>query len=75
MAAPQAAGVIHSDFEKGFIAADVVAFDKFVEAEGWQKAREKGLVKTIGKSEELKDGLVVEFKFSEIGRASCRERV
>lgn len=62
--APQAAGIIHSDFEKGFIAADVIAFDKFVEAGGWQKAREKGLVKTIGKSEEIKDGLVVEFKFS-----------
>lgn len=62
--APQAAGVIHSDFERGFIAADVVAWDKFVESGGWLVAKAKGLVKTIGKREEIKDGYVVEFKFS-----------
>ena len=62
--APQAAGVIHDDFERGFIAADVVAFEKFVEAGGWQKAKEKGLVKTVGKRDIIEEGQVVEFKFS-----------
>src|SRR3989344_6732833 len=49
--APRAAGVIHTDFERGFIAADVVNFDKFVEAGGWKGAKEKGFVRTIGKAE------------------------
>lgn len=62
--APQAAGVIHTDFEKGFIAADVVPFEKFVEAGGWRGAREKGWVKTIGKAEVMPEDSVVEFKFS-----------
>ena len=62
--APEAAGVIHGDFERGFIAADVIAFEKFVEAGGWQKAKEKGLVKTVGKKDIIEDGQVVEFKFS-----------
>lgn len=62
--ASQAAGVIHTDFERGFIAADVISWEKFVEAGGWQKSRSKGLVKTIGKAEEIKDGMVVEFRFS-----------
>lgn len=60
--APQAAGVIHSDFEKHFIRADVIPYQKFVEAGGWTKAREQGLVKTVGKDYEIKDGEVVEFK-------------
>lgn len=60
--APQAAGVIHSDFEKAFIKADVIDFEKFVEAYGWTKAREKGLVQTVGKDYQIKDGEVVEFK-------------
>lgn len=64
MLAPAAAGVIHDDFERGFIAADVVAFEKFVEAGGWQKAKEKGLVKTVGKKDIIEEGQVVEFKFS-----------
>lgn len=62
--APQAAGVIHTDFERGFIAADTIPFEKFVEAGGWKGSREKGWVKTIGKSEVLHEGSVVEFKFS-----------
>jgi GTP-binding protein YchF len=60
--APQAAGVIHSDFEKHFIKADVIPYEKFVEASGWTKARERGLVLTVGKDYEIKDGEVVEFK-------------
>lgn len=62
--APQAAGVIHTDFERGFIAADVINFDKFVEAGGWKGARGKGMVKTIGKAEIIPENSVVEFKFS-----------
>jgi len=60
--APQAAGTIHTDFEKGFIKADVIPYSKFVEAQGWTKARELGLVSTVGKDYEMKDGEVVEFK-------------
>lgn len=62
--APQAAGVIHTDFERGFIAAEVIPWDQLVDAGGWQAAKGKGLVKTIGKTEEIKDGYVVEFRFS-----------
>lgn len=62
--APQAAGVIHTDFERGFIAADIIDFDKFVELGGWKNAKLKGAVKTIGKSEVMLEGSVVEFKFS-----------
>ncbi len=60
--APQAAGVIHTDFEKGFIKADVIPYQKFVDAGGWTKAREQGLVATVGKDYVMKDGEVVEFK-------------
>ena len=60
--APQAAGVIHTDFEKHFIKADVIPYQKFVDAGGWVKAREQGLVQTVGKDYEMKDGEVVEFK-------------
>lgn len=62
--APVAAGVIHTDFERGFIAADVVTFDDFVEVGGWKGARENGKVKTIGKAEVMPADVVVEFKFS-----------
>lgn len=60
--APQAAGTIHTDFEKGFIKADVISYEKFVAAGGWTKAREQGLVSTVGKDYVMKDGEVVEFK-------------
>ena len=60
--APQAAGVIHTDFEKKFIKADVISFDDFVKLGGWQVAREKGKVRSEGKEYEMKDGEVVEFK-------------
>lgn len=62
--APTAAGVIHTDFERGFIAADSIDFEKLVRAGSWQNAKSRGLVKTIGKNEEIKDGYVVEFRFS-----------
>lgn len=60
--APQAAGTIHTDFEKGFIKADVISYQKFVDAGGWTKARELGLVQTVGKNYLMKEGEVVEFK-------------
>jgi len=60
--APAAAGIIHTDFEKKFIAADVIPYEKFVEAGGWIPAREKGWVRTEGKEYEMQDGDVVVFK-------------
>lgn len=62
MKAPQAAGVIHTDFEKKFIKADVCDFTHFIAAPGWVKARELGKVRSEGKDYEMQDGDVVEFK-------------
>ena len=62
MKAPQAAGVIHTDFEKKFIKADVVAFADFVSAGGWVNARAAGKVRSEGKEYVIQDGEVVEFK-------------
>lgn len=62
--APQAAGVIHTDFEKGFIAADVVPWQDLYAQEGWAGAKAKGLVKTVGKDYIFKDGDVALFKFN-----------
>lgn len=58
----RASGVIHSDFEKSFIKADVIEWDKFVEIGGWKKGRELGLVRSEGRDYIVKDGEVVEFK-------------
>jgi GTP-binding protein YchF len=60
--APQAAGTIHTDFEKNFIRADIVPYDLFVSYNGWVNARENGKVQTVGRDYEMKDGDVVEFK-------------
>lgn len=60
--APQAAAVIHTDFEKHFIKADIVPFPLFVEVGGWVKARELGKVQIVGKEYVMKDGEVVDFK-------------
>lgn len=62
--AQQAAGVIHTDFAKNFIKADMISVDDFVKAKGWLKAREQGLVKTIGKDSIIPESQVLEFKFS-----------
>lgn len=59
--APQAAGVIHTDFEKKFIKAKVCDYEKFVEAGGWKVAAEAGKVRMEGREYEMKDGDVVEF--------------
>ena len=60
--APQAAGVIHTDFEKKFIKADICSYDDFVSLHGWVKARDLGKVISAGRDYEMKDGNVVEFK-------------
>jgi len=60
--AQEASGVIHTDFIKNFIKADVCDFEKFVEAPGWKNAREKGYVRSEGRDYIMKDGDVVEFK-------------
>ncbi len=63
--APQAAGVIHSDFEKHFIKADIIPYEDFVSCGGWKKAREQGKVRMEGKEYEIRDGDVVEFKIGQ----------
>ena len=62
--APAAAGVIHSDFEKGFIRAETVAYDDFVRVGGWKPAREQGLARAEGKEYVVQDGDVMLFRFS-----------
>jgi len=62
--APTAAGVIHSDFEKGFIRAETVAYDDFVRVGGWKPAREQGLSRAEGKEYVVQDGDVMLFRFS-----------
>ena len=60
--APQAGGVIHSDFEKNFIKAEVINWNDLVEAGGYGKARERGLIRTEGKEYIVQDGDVIEIK-------------
>jgi GTP-binding protein YchF len=62
--APEAAGVIHTDFQKGFIKAEVVSFDDLVAAGSLQNARAKGKVRLEGKEYVMADGDVVEFRFN-----------
>lgn len=57
--APQAGGVIHSDFEKNFIKAEVINWQKLLEAGGWSEAREKGWIRLEGKDYEVQDGDVI----------------
>ena len=62
--APQSAGVIHTDFEKGFIRTEVVAYDDFVECGGEQKAKEAGKWRLEGKEYITQDGDVMHFRFN-----------
>ncbi|MEN9508586.1 MAG: hypothetical protein RLZZ621_1149 [Gemmatimonadota bacterium] len=62
--APKAAAVIHTDFEKGFIRAETVAFTDFVAHGGWKGAREKGAVRSEGKEYVVQDGDVLLFRFN-----------
>jgi ribosome-binding ATPase YchF (GTP1/OBG family) len=62
--APQAAGVIHSDFERGFIKAETVAYDDLVRCGSIAAAREKGLYRIEGREYVVADGDVMLFKFN-----------
>ena len=62
--APQAAGEIHTDFERGFIRAEVIGWDKLVEAGGTVAAKGKGWVRTEGKEYVVRDGDVMNFLFN-----------
>ena len=62
--APAAAGVIHSDFEKGFIRAETVGYRDFVRTGGWKGAREHGLARAEGKEYVVQDGDVILFRFN-----------
>jgi ribosome-binding ATPase len=62
--APQAAGVIHTDFERGFIRAEVIAYDDFVAGKGEQGAKDAGKLRKEGKEYVMKDGDVVHFLFN-----------
>ncbi len=62
--APQAAGKIHSDFEKGFIRAEVVSFDDFIKCGSMAASKEKGLVRLEGKNYVVQDGDIVLFRFN-----------
>ncbi len=64
MTAPQAAGVIHTDFERGFIAAEVVSYDDLVAAGSKIAAKAAGKVRTEGKTYSMREGDVVEFRFN-----------
>jgi GTP-binding protein YchF len=62
--APQAAGVIHTDFERGFIRAEVIQWDKLLEAGGYSQSRDKGWLRIEGKEYVIQDGDVVHFRFN-----------
>ena len=62
--APEAAGVIHTDFQKGFIKAEVVSFDDLVAAGSEQAAKAAGKMRLEGKDYVMSDGDVVEFRFN-----------
>ena len=62
--APQAAGKIHTDFERGFLRAEVVSYENLVENGGYNGAKEKGLVRSEGKEYVVQDGDVVLFRFN-----------
>jgi GTP-binding protein YchF len=62
--APQAAGVIHTDFERGFIRAETVGYEDFMANGGWKGARERGVVRAEGKEYVVRDGDVLLFRFN-----------
>lgn len=64
MKAPECAGIIHTDFEKGFIRAEIIAYDDFIKWGGLQKAREAGKMRSEGKEYLFKDGDIALFRFN-----------
>lgn len=64
MKAPEAAGKIHSDFERGFICAEVINFDEFIKCKNLNEAKERGLIRTEGRQYVVCDGDIILFKFN-----------
>ena len=62
--APKAAGVIHSDFEKGFIRAETVSYKDFINSNGWTNSKANGKMRLEGKDYIVKDGEVLNFRFN-----------
>ena len=62
--APQAAGVIHTDFEKGFIRAETISYNDFITCNGEQGAKEAGKMRSEGKEYEVQDGDILLFRFN-----------
>lgn len=62
--APQAAGVIHTDFERGFIAAQIIDYDDLISAGSEQAARASGKIRTEGKTYVMQPGDIAEFRFN-----------
>ena len=62
--APNAAGVIHTDFDRGFIKAEVISFDDYLLCNGELGSKEKGKLRLEGKEYHVKDGDVIHFKFN-----------
>ena len=62
--APKAAGVIHSDFEKGFIRSETVSFKDFIENNGWSNSKINGKMRLEGKEYIVKDGDILNFRFN-----------
>ena len=62
--APEAAGAIHSDFTKGFISAEVISYDDFIEYKGESGAKEAGKMRIEGKEYIVQDGDVMHFRFN-----------
>ena len=62
--APRAAGVIHTDFEKGFIRAETVSYEEFIKNNGWLNSKNNGEMRLEGKDYIVKDGDVLNFRFN-----------
>ena len=62
--APQAAGTIHTDFQKGFIRAETIAYDDFVACQGEQGAKDSGKMRLEGKEYTVQDGDIMLFRFN-----------
>ena len=62
--APEAAGRIHSDLQRGFIRAEVIRWDDLLEIGSWQKAKQAGKLRVEGKDYEVQDGDVLEIRFN-----------
>ena len=62
--APKAAGIIHTDFEKGFIRAETVSYDDFVKNNGWINSKATGKMRLEGKEYLVKDGDILNFRFN-----------